>query len=1109
MKNKIIFILLMGVAFFCQPTFAQDGAGEVIRGKVVSDINEELVFATVLEIDNTGRVVGNTQTDTNGDFSMKIKSSKNKLKISYLGYAETTLTIGDKRTFNVTMKEENVLQEVVITGQQSMSNGGLNIPVKEVSFAMQKIDTKEFAGVQVTSIEDALQGRIAGLDIIGSGEVGKAGTMRIRGTASINSNTQPLIVMNNVPQEVVIPTNFDFATANEEQFANMLSVNPEDIESIVVLKDAASTAIWGSKGANGVLMITTKKGAAGPTRVNYTFKLSGTQQPKGMNMLNGDDYTMLMKQAYFNPHQSNTSSNIPEFNYDRTFSEYKYYSVNTDWRESVIQYGLKNDHYLVISGGGDKARFRVTGGYTGEKGSIIGQGLRRITSRMDLDYNVSSRIRFRSEFAFTNSTTDRNWTDSRSTNNARSILDIAYKKMPNLAIYNKDDAGNDLSTYYNILSNSVLASGQKELRNPVALANLAKDQYTVYDIKPVLRLEYDLIEPSADQRLRYEVWVSFQKKSEKTDKFLPKEVTSAAWDSEDINRSDYSDNESFGIQSENKIVWTPKLPNADHSLQLMTSLQTSSGSSNSQGIVSFGYPSYLITDASAIGYLSSVSSSFGEWRNLGLVGQLHYAYQSKYVVDVTFRRDGSSKFGSNNRWGNFPGISLRYNMADEKFFDFSNKWLDEFSLRASYGINGNSPSQDYMHFSVYEVWGSYAGVSTIRPSNIRLTDLRWETTTEKNLGLNLAVLNYKWSVDANVYTRTTKDLLFQNPRIPTSSGFSSLPWTNAGTMKNEGWEIYLNGKNVFKIGNVAFDLNFNIANSVNTLLSLDEGILNSINPDFTYENGKYLQRLQEGNSFGSIYGFRYKGVYQYNTDSYEKEDIRALVDAKKATMPVARNANGDIIYDNKGVPLPMYFYYGENGRNYLFQGGDAIYEDINNDGNIDELDIVYLGNSNPKLTGGGGFTVKYKRFAANLFMNFRVGNKIVNMARMEAENMHGDYNQSKAVNWRWRKEGDVTEMPRALHDYGYNWLASDRYVEDGSFLRLKYTTISYSVPADLVKKFGMKQLDCYVTFNNIACFTKYTGVDPEVGYGGMTGVSTDNNATPRSRDFTFSVTVGF
>jgi len=1114
MKNKIIFILFIGIAFFCQPVFSQEGAGEMVRGKIVSESNEELAFATILEEDNTGRVVGNTQSDTNGDFTLKIKSSKNKLKISYIGHEGQTLIIGTKRSFSVVLKELNTLSEVVITGQQTVSAGGLNIPVKEVSFAMQKIDTKEFAGVQVTSIEDALQGRIAGLDILGSGEVGKAGTMRIRGTSSINSNTQPLIVMNNIPQQVIIPANFDFATANEEQFANMLSINPEDIEDISVLKDAASTAIWGSSGANGVLMINTKKGVAGPTRVNYTFKLSGTQQPTGLDMLSGDDYTMLMKQALFIPHQNNASSNIPELNYDRTFSEFRYYNVNTDWRNEVIQYGLKNDHYLVISGGGEKARFRVTSGYTGEKGSIVGQGLQRITSRMDLDYNVSSRIMFKAEFAFTNSTTDRNWTDTRNDNNKQSILNIAYLKMPNLAVYNKDESGNNLDTYYNILTNSRMTDNQKGLRNPLALANLAKDQYSVYNIRPTLRLQYDLIEPTADQKLRYEVYVSFEKTSNKTDKYLPKEVSAAAWNSEDINRSDYNDNESFGIQSDNKITWVPKLSNPDHGVMLLGSLQTSTGSNNSQSIISFGYPSHLISDPSATGYLSSIGSSIGEWRNMGMVGQFHYAYQGKYIADFTIRRDGSSRFGENSRWGNFPGVSVRWNIDDEKFMNFAEKWLDVLALRASWGINGNPPNKDYLHFSIYEVWGDYAGLSTIHPANVRLSNLRWEQTTGKNLGLNLDFLQ-KWSIDANIYSNKADDLLFPDPLIPTSSGFGSLPYVNAGSMKNEGWELYVNGKNIVRIGNVSFDLSFNMANSVNTLISLDESILNTKNAPPSYNNGEYLQRLQEGNAYGSIYGYRYKGVYQYNTDSYtsgklnnEGKLVKDLVDAGLVSMPVARNADGDIILDNKGVPLPMYYNYGEGGRNYLFQGGDAIYEDINHDGNIDELDIVYLGNSNPKLVGGGGFTVRYKRFAANIFMNFRYGNQIINTARMNAENMRTDNNQSKTVNWRWRKEGDLTVMPRALYDYGYNTLGSDRFLEDGSFLRLKYTTFSYSVPSEIIKKYGMKQLDMYLTLNNLACFTKYSGVDPEVGYGTM-GVSVDNNATPRSRDFTFSITVGF
>jgi TonB-linked SusC/RagA family outer membrane protein len=1100
MKKKLIYILLSGMLLVCHSILAQDSGGGIIRGKMVSDSGEELISASIVEIDKNERILTGTQTDVNGDFSMKIRSANNRLRFSYLGFATQTVPIGKKTVFNITMKEDNMLTEVVITSRQTMSDGTFNIPLKETPFAMQKINTKAFEGIQVAGIDDALQGRISGLDIVGSGEVGKASSMRIRGTSSINSNTEPLIVMNNIPIEVNLTPNFDFATANQEQFADLLSINPEDIESITVLKDAASTAVWGSRGANGVLMISTKKGVKGPTRVSYTYRLLGAVQPAGTKMLSGDDYTMLMKQAYFNPQQNNLASNIREFNYDPSFSEYPYYSTNTNWRDEVIQNGVTNDHYLVISGGGDKARFRIGSGYYTQKGTVIGQGLERITSRMDLNYDVSSRIHFISEFAFTYSKNERNWRDERNDNNKMSILDIAYKKMPNLAAYRKDLSGNNLDAYYNILppeeGTESLPSYQLNLRNPVALAKLAKNDLNTYNIQPTLRLQYDLLDP-AKQTLRYEAWVSFAMKNEKTHKFLPKEVTTATWSDDNINRSDDYDYESFGIQSENNLTWVPKMANEDHNLMMYSSLYISSGKNNSQSIITFGLPSSRITDASAEGYLGDIGTGIGQWRSIGIVGRVHYGYKSKYMIDFTVRRDGNTRFGQGNKWGNFPGISLRWNISDEAFMDFSNNWLDILAVRGSWGISGNVPEREYMHFSRYATYSSYNGSPTIRPENIRLSNLKWEKTTDRNIGFNLALKDYTYTLDMDIYRRRTEDLLFKDKAIPSSSGYTQLSYRNGGAMDNNGWELNFSANQFVKIGNVSFDAFLNLANSVNKLVSLDPDILASYNQDFSYNNGEYLQRIQEGNAYGSIYGFRYKGVYSYNIGNYEK-----------GSAPVVRNADGDIVYGANGSPLPMYYNYGLNGKNYLFQGGDAIYEDINNDGSIDELDIVYLGNSNPKINGGLGLTLRWKQFSCKIFTNFRYGNKVVNKARMWAENMYDGYNQSIAVNYRWRKEGDPTDMPRALHQYGYNWLASDRYVEDGSFLRLKYVTLAYAIPPEALKKFHVKQMNFYLTLNNLYCFTNYTGVDPEVNYGSL-GISEDKSTTPRSRDFTLGVTLGF
>ncbi|MDR0506215.1 MAG: SusC/RagA family TonB-linked outer membrane protein [Dysgonamonadaceae bacterium] len=1113
--NKKWLYFLIGILSSCLSIFAQSESGEMIRGKLASESGEELGFATVLEVDQTGRVVSNTQTDLNGAFSMKIKSTRNKLKITYIGFVTQEIPIGSKRDFSVVLKEDNVLQEVVVVAKQTASNGGMDIPVKEVSFAMQRISAKAFEGMQVSSIDDALQGHIAGLDIVGSGNVGVGTQMRIRGIASLSTNSNPLIVINGIPRDDISASDFDFASATDQQFSDLLMISVADIKDVVVLKDAGATAIWGARGASGVLLITTNKGAKGPTRVNYTYKYMGQKQGQGMKMLNGDDYTMLMKQAYFNPNQSNSTSNIPEFNYDPTFSEYKYYNNNTDWRNEVLQYGQTNEHNLTISGGGDRAQFRVSGGMMSRTGTVIGQKWDRLTSRMQLDYYVSDRIMFSSEAAFTYSDNAQNWDDARDTddenlNNSKSILYIAYKKMPNMAVYNKDANGQDLDSYYNMLSNSVLKKGaQGKLRNPVAQARMAVNNNKSYDINPVLRLRYDFMNPeNIEKMLRYDVYVSFLMNNSKTHKFLPKELSSEPWNSQyqNINRADDHDSESFGIRSENRLQWKPDL-GADHSFQAYASLQTSSGKSSSQDMLVYGFPTGGIQEPSAPSYVRELKSGIGQWSSLAVSTQLHYAYQSRYVLDLTLRREGSTKFGENRKYGNFPGVSLRWNISDETFMrSIREKGLTMLSFRPSWGIVGSEPAYEYLHFSKYAPWSAYLGNSTIRPENIRLSNLKWETTTEYNWGMDVELMDGKFTMDANLYRRLTEDLLFPNAPIPSSSGFSTLTYRNVGSMKNLGWEVNLHGNKFIRIGDFSVDGYFNLSNSSNTLVSLSSDILEERNSKFEYDkrNAPYLQILKEGHAYGSIYGFRYKGVYQYSMDNTDLVNSNYTL----GTAPVARNAQGEIIRDAKGSPLPMYYNYGPKGINYQFVGGDAIYEDINHDGNIDELDIVYLGNSNPKLTGGYGLTLRWKSLSCNAYFNFRYGNKIINTTRREAENMLTDNNQSIATNWRWRQEGDMTNMPRALHDYGYNSLPSDRYVEDGSFLRFKTLTFNYNVPSKFLNKFYVKQMNLYLTFTNLMCFTKYQGEDPEVGWDRW-GVSRDESITPRPREFNVGITLGF
>jgi TonB-linked SusC/RagA family outer membrane protein len=843
-------------------------------------------------------------------------------------------------------------------------------------------------------------------------------------------------------------------------------------------------------------MIKTKKGAQGPTQVQYTYRITRAVQPQGLKMLNGDDYTMMIKQAYFNPQQDEAAANVREFLYDPSFSEYENFNNNTDWFREVTQTGFKHDHYLTLSGGGGRARYRVSGGFFNQRGTVIGQKMNRMSSRSYLEYWVSDRIQFISEFAFTYSDYQRNWSSNASDNDNLSLLAIAYKKMPNVSVYQQDLEGNNTGIYYNISRSSGLHDSQKDLRNPVALARLGKNNLKNYRIIPTFRLQYYILDPEVHM-LRYNMYVSFDVNNNKVSKFLPGEVSNLDWDDNMVNLAEGGDSENMTVQADNNISWQPGFGNTDHSMLLYGSFQIRTGYSASQGIATANLPSGEIVDPVAAGHIHNISTSRSSYRSNALLFRGHYAFKSRYILDLTVRRDGSTKFGEDNKFGTFPGISAKWILSDEPFMQWSNNWLSMLAFRPSWGISGNQPDEEYLHFTRYRPYGSYIGMTAARPTSIQLSNLKWETTTSTNYGFDLGLLGDRIVIDANIYRKRTDDLLFKDLKLASSSGYDNIPWQNIGTMENNGWEVYLQTFNAIQIKQFSWDFNFNLHNLVNRIVELNEDVLSVYNSDFNYANGSYLSRIQEGNSYGSIYGFRYEGVYRYNE----------YIPGVQEDAPVARDEEGNVILGQDGEPLPMYFNFG-GGSAYEFMGGDAKYEDINHDGNIDELDIVYLGNSNPKLNGGFGSTIRFRNLRVTAFFNFRIGNKVVNAARMNAENMYYLDNQSTSVNWRWRKNGDETEMPRALYDYGYNWLGSDRYVEDGSFVRFKYLTFDYSAPAEKLSKFNIKRLSLYLTINNLAIFTKYTGVDPEVGYDSF-DVSMDWAKTPRSKDFTLGLSATF
>ena len=1139
--NNIKYLLTLVLCFCASVAFAQ----KRISGHVWSKSDGPVIMANVVELDKSNRVVSATQTDVNGNFSLTIKNPANTLQVSYIGYTTKKLPIGTTSNFKVELQDKSTLKEAVVTTTRKVKSNGLTIPEREISVAQQTLNMDEMAGLAFETAGEALQGQIAGLDIVSnSGNLGAGTSMRLRGVTSINGSSEPLIVVDGYVLEDYSSDDLDLNNMeNEEQFATLLQVSPDDIQDIRVLKDAAATAIWGSRGSNGVIEIKTRRGSRGKTKVNFSYRFSGSWQPEGMKMLDGDGYTMMLKEAYFNPKQSDIASGIVEISYLQSHpAYYANYNKNTDWIDEVTQFGQAHNYGVNISGGGEKAQFRVSGTYDHETGTIIKQTLDRFTTRLALDYYVSDRIKFSSNFALTYTKQNKNYDDN--------LLGYAYNAMPNMAVY-RNEYDNVAERYYQtgdyfIMPPAASAAGLVDNNsnktsyyladrvaqsNPVAIADLAWRKWSTYTITPQFSLEYKLLGKGDDEtHLDYTGEVYMNAYTETKNSYYPHTLTSKTW-SDGIDNTSNNDYKALNFQTRHSLVFTPYFYNDKHSLQVLARVEMKTQNSTSQSMSSTGINGG-ITDPTVPGYLAGASSSTGKGHEMYGTGSFHYAYSSKYILDVTLRADGSTKFGSGNKWGFFPGISGRWNISDEKFFKPLKSVISMLSFQPGWGITGNCNFSEGLIYNKYSANGTYNGVQAIIPSNLRLTQIKWEKTKSWNLGFNLNFFNDLLKFDLNIYNKKTTDLLNYGVRIPSSTGFTTLEYANVGDMENEGWELFVSTRDVFKVGKFSMNFRFNIAQNINTITAMDATVLASNNQDYDYQNESIMRRVQVGHALGGIYGFRYKGVYAYDYDhsgyflNDEKnqyylpekdENGNAIPNTAKyaeskgleAHAPIARDAAGNVIYDKNGNPLPMIFNYG--GANYQFQGGDVMYEDINHDGQIDELDIVYLGGSNPKVNGGFGVDFKYGQWTLKTNFNFRIGNKILNMARMYAEDMRTNKNQCASVGWRWRKNGQITDIPRAMNSaagVSYNALVSDRYVEPGDFCRFQYLQLSYSVKPEKLKKLGLSTLRISASGNNLIFWTKYSGTDPEHSAYGYSPC-TDSSQTPRSRSFTFSLNFGF
>ena len=1128
--NKIKYLLLAAFAMVSAFASAQ---GIRISGTVMAP-DGPVMMCNVTERDANNRIVSASQTDINGNFSMEIKSTANKLQVSYIGYKTKTVPIGDKTVFDIEMEDQQTLKEVVVVAKKRFNHGGLAIPANEVSVASQTFDMSNVEGLAFTSADEALQGQIAGLDIVAnSGNLGAGTSMRLRGVTSINGSAEPLIVVDDNIFDNPDAT-FDFQNANEETYASLLSINPQDIADIQVLKDAAATAIWGSRGANGVIQIRTKRGSRGATRIDYSLRVQASWQPKGYNLLNGDDYTMMLKEMYYNPSQSASSTtNINEINYNKSWAEYENWNNNTDWVDAVTQTGWSQYHYLTIAGGGEKANFRISAGYDHQNGTIIKQSLDRFSTKLALDYFVSDRITFRVTFPLTYTSNNRNFDDN--------ILGRAQKVSPNMGIYRQNADGSNTNEYYTMLPTGGNGAGStapntsskelesiRNLGNPVAIANLAWRHEKTYRISPEFKLDYKLLGTDDDKtKLDYTGMVYMDIYASSTPKFWPGSLFTNTWTDSNYNRNENNEYNSLGFTTRHTLTFTPAFKNKDWYATMFGRWEMTTGNNNSQYQLRINTPNDVNSTSVDGGDLKSMSTGNGQWRSMSALFNGHFSYKSRYSLGVSVRADGTTKFGDTKKWGYFPGISARWNISDEKFMKWANKWLSMLSFRPSWGIVGNQPGSEYLQYARYATGATYGQVGnndgTTYLEALQLNNLKWEKTTQTNLGGDFGFFNGLITGDFNYYYKKTRDLLMSNVRIPSTTGFSTLAWTNVGDMENKGWELNIEANKFINIGKFSMSANFNISQNFNKILAMDESVLESINSDWdASKRGSYLNRIQIGNPLGSIYGLRFKGVYQYTYEylinmkernNWSGEDLRNYINNEflpsGKTAPIAIDNEGKVLMSSTGEPVRQVYNFKDGSSTYKFQGGDAIYEDINNDGQINSLDIVYLGNSNPKVSGGFGFNFFWgSNWSLKTSFSYRAGVKVVNTAKMGLEQMFNAYNQSSAVNWRWRKNGDVTNIPRAMFDTGYNFLGSDRYVEDASFIRMSYIQLVYNFDKKLLKALGMRRLQLSISGQNLFCWSKYSGTDPEHSAGAW-GIAYDNSQTPRSKSVTMNINVGF
>ncbi|WNJ20068.1 TonB-dependent receptor [Pontibacter sp. G13] len=1049
-------------------------AQQTITGTVVSQDDESpLVGATVVvEGTRTGKL-----TDENGAFSIEVPNLQSVLVFSYINYEEQAIPVAGKSVINVKMKlNVNTLDEVVVIGYGAVEKRDLTGSVSSVS-------SEELNQIQTVSFEQGLAARAPGVQVTSSeGGPGSSAKIRIRGGTSINASNDPLYVIDGFP--ILGSSQGDNVGLGTSSTSPLASIDPSDIESIEVLKDASATAIYGSRGANGVILITTKSGKKGRSQVNFETYFGVSEIGRDIDILSPQEYVDFWNE-YF-PYNPDDPTNLYSAMYrDSLGNDIQLDDPRltvTDWRDRVIKNATVQNYKLSMSGGNGRTNYSTSFSYVDQSGIVDKSRFQRLYGNMKLNQQINKK--FKSGLNINMGYTKRNGvvTAAAESRTRNGVLTNVLLFSPVQGVQRRPEAQYDENGL-------LIADRDGEVTNPEVLINNTTNVNNnmqafgnaFLEFQPIKGLVFRSTFGGNISNYRGKAW-------------YPGDF---GWGRATNGRAIVGTNQNVGWLNENTLSYKTKL--GDHGINAVVGFTQQGGTWESLRTTSidFDIPGVNIDNLAAAKEVLPTNSTRTQWGLMSFLGRVNYTLLDRYLFTATARYDGSSKFAEGNKFGLFPSAAVAWRVSDEPFLE-SVKSLSNLKLRASYGLSGNQEIGLYRSLASYNLNNAYYAGSIqpgLAPERLANPDLTWETTTQLDVGLELGLFKDRVQFTFDYYNKQTTDLLLEVP-VPFTSGFSTT-FENLGAVENKGLEFSLYTVNISQ-KEFLWTSNFNISFNQNKVLDLGDA------EEFTVtaigENrNDYIVRV--GESIGAMYGFVADGIYNYD----DFEEFNELSNEEAALLMDGFDRASETFTPKEGVPL--------RAGISRFRPGVIKFKDLNGDGVIDTDDRTIIGNAMPKHFGGFSNNFSYKGFELSVFMNWSYGNDIYNNNRVRGmATAIPFFNKLGFIRDRWTPENPDTDIISiwGTGDGGADDINNTFYIEDGSYLRLSNITFAYNLPKNFLTRIGVKGCRLYVAGDNLHVWTNYTGYDPDVSVGNnQLTPGLDFDSYPRMRTYRMGASIQF